>query len=58
MKGLFQYTRLPYGVASAPAAFQRAIETVLQGIPYVAVYLEDILIIGKTEVGKLRTSAC
>ena len=26
-KGLFQYNRLPFGVASAPAIFQRAIET-------------------------------
>ena len=26
-KGLFQYNRLPFGVASASAIFQRAIET-------------------------------
>ena len=47
-KGLFQYTRLPYGVSSAPAVFQRAMESVVQGIPSVAVYFDDILVTGET----------
>ena len=32
-KGLFQYTRLPFGISSAPAIFQRTMERVLHGIP-------------------------
>ena len=40
------YNRLPFGIASAPAIFQRAIEVILQGIPHVCVYLDDILITG------------
>ena len=43
-KGLNQYTRLPFGVASAPVIFQRAIENILQGIKHVCVYLDDILV--------------
>ena len=31
-KGLFEYTRLPFGVASAPALFQRTMENLLQGV--------------------------
>ena len=31
-KGLFRYNRLPFGISSAPAIFQRTMETVLQGI--------------------------
>ena len=31
-KGLFQVTRFPFGVASAPATFQRIMEGILQGI--------------------------
>ena len=45
-KGLYRYQRLPFGVASAPAIFQRAMENVLQGIPNVCVYLDDILVTG------------
>ena len=52
-KGLFQYTRLPFGVASAPGIFQRTMENVLQDIPQVAVYLDDILIGGRTETEHL-----
>ena len=36
-KGLFQYTRLPYGVASSPAIFQIIIENMLKGIKNVCV---------------------
>ena len=34
-KGLFQYNRLPFGVASAPAIFQRTMDSLLQGLPCV-----------------------
>ena len=43
-KGLFRYTRLPFGVSSAPGIFQRVMENVLQGIPNVVIYLDDILL--------------
>ena len=42
-KELFRYTRLPFGVALALGIFQRVMEEVLQGIPNVVVYLDDIL---------------
>ena len=48
-KGLFRYNSLPFGVSAAPAIFQRTIEGILQGIFSVCVYLDDILVTGKTE---------
>lgn len=48
-KGLFRYTRLPFGIASAPAIFQRAMDTILAGIPHTACYIDDIIISGKSE---------
>ena len=38
-KGLFRYNRLPFGVAAAPAIFQRTMEGILQDIPHVQVYM-------------------
>ncbi len=46
--GLYQYNRLPFGVASAPAIFQRAMDQILQGIPGVICYIDDILVVGAT----------
>lgn len=43
-KGLFCFNRLPFGIASAPAIFQRRIESILQGLPGVQAYLDDVLI--------------
>ena len=47
-QGLFQYNRLPFGISCAPAVFQRTMENLLKGIPGVCVYLDDILITGKS----------
>ena len=48
-KGLFRYNRLPYGVSSAPGIFQRVMESLLQGIAGVVVYMDDILISGASD---------
>lgn len=53
-RGLFQYTRLPFGVSSAPSIFQRIMDSLLQGLKQVCVYLDDILITGKTKEEHLR----
>lgn len=46
-KGLYQVNRLPYGVAGAPAIFQKLMDQVVQGIDGVICYLDDILITGQ-----------
>jgi len=47
--GLYQFTRLPFGVLSALSIFVRIVESILQEIHGVSVYLDDILVSGKDE---------
>ncbi|GFT40738.1 uncharacterized protein K02A2.6 [Trichonephila clavipes] len=48
-KGLFRYKRMNYGIALAPAVWQRAIEQVLSGIAGVHVFLDDITVTGRND---------
>ena len=54
-KGLYQYNRLPFGVSSAPAIFQRTMEGILRGIPNVSVYIDDILATGASDKEHIKT---
>ena len=49
-KGLFQFTRMPFGVSNAPSVFQRTMDEVLSGLKWVIclVYLDDIIVFSKT----------
>lgn len=55
LKGLFTFNLLPFRVASATAIFQRTMEGLLQGIPGVVVYLDDILVTGGNQDRHLKT---
>lgn len=48
-QGQFCFNRLPFGLATAPATFQRMMHSMLDGILFkgVVVYLDDILVYGK-----------
>ena len=49
LQGLYSYNRLPFGVASAPAVFQRTMESILQRhTDGIACYIDDIIITGKS----------
>ena len=54
LKGLFRYNCLPFGVAAAPAIFQRTMETLLRDIPHACVYIDDVLVSGESEAEHLQ----
>ena len=47
-RGLFKYTRLSFGVSSAPAIFQRTMENLLRGLEGTCCFLDDILLAGSS----------
>ncbi|XP_055613053.1 uncharacterized protein K02A2.6-like [Uranotaenia lowii] len=52
--GLYQPTRMMYGISSAPAIWQRLIEEVLNGIEGVTVFIDDIRVTGPNDEMHLR----
>jgi transposase len=49
-RGLFQWKVMPFGLHSAPATFQRALDQVIgpEMEPHAFAYLDDIIVVGKT----------
>ena len=47
-RGIYQYDRLPFGVVSALAVFQKLMKQTLKGIQGMVCYLDDLLVTGKT----------
>jgi len=53
-RGLFRYTRLPFGTSSSPAIWQRFIDQVLQGLNWVVVIQDDVLVSGVDDADHLN----
>ena len=56
-KGLFEFKVLSFGLTNAPAVFQREMNKVLGHLPFVLVYLDDLLVFSASEeehVGHLQ----
>ena len=47
--GLFEFTRMPFGLRNAAQTFQRFINEVVQDLDFVFVYIDDILVASQTE---------
>ncbi|BHF72441.1 hypothetical protein SprV_0401550700 [Sparganum proliferum] len=48
--GLFEFIRIPFGLRNVTQTFQRFIDHVLRGLPFVYVYTDDLLIASRNEV--------
>ena len=53
-KGLFRYTRLPFGISSSPAIWQRFIEQALTGLSGTCVIMDDLLVGGTNDDQHLK----
>ena len=46
--GKYEYLKVPFGLAQAPAYFQELMNKVLKDLPFTIAYLDDIIIYSKT----------
>ena len=53
-KGLYSYNRLPFGITSSPAIWQRTMDQILSGLPGVQCNQDDMIVTGKTEEDHLK----
>ena len=55
-KGLFRYFRLPFGVSSAPAVFQKVMNYVLADLKGITstVFFDDVLVTGSSDAEHLQ----
>ena len=47
--GRYCFTRLPFGISSAPEHFQKAMQRILEGLDGVECQVDDILVFGETQ---------
>ena len=56
-KGLYAYTKLPYGIKSAPKIFQSMMDKILHGLPKVVCFQDDILVTGENKEEHMQVLA-
>lgn len=47
--GLFKFLQMPFGLRNAGQSFQRFIDAVLRGLPFVYAYIDDLLVASSSE---------
>ncbi|CAG2247042.1 Transposon Ty3-I Gag-Pol polyprotein,Transposon Ty3-G Gag-Pol polyprotein,Retrovirus-related Pol polyprotein from transposon 297 [Mytilus edulis] len=54
--GLYEYTKMPFGLCNAPSTFQRCMELIFRGLQWqtLLIYLDDIIIFSSDEKEHLK----
>ncbi|XP_029637974.1 uncharacterized protein LOC115213179 [Octopus sinensis] len=47
--GMFEFLRMPFGLRSAAQTFQRSIDMVTRGLPFIYAYIDDILVASNSD---------
>ncbi|CAL9689823.1 unnamed protein product [Knipowitschia caucasica] len=47
--GLFEFLRMPFGLKNAAQSFQRLMDSALRDMPFIFVYLDDVLVASSSE---------
>ena len=47
--GLYQFKWMPFGLMGAPGSFQRLMDKIMRGLPFVTTYIDDVLVHSQTE---------
>ncbi|RUS85038.1 hypothetical protein EGW08_007222 [Elysia chlorotica] len=53
--GLYKFKRLPYGISSCPAIWQRTIESIFGDIPNTVIYFDNMFVTGENQTEHLKT---
>ena len=50
--GLYQFTRMPFGLQGAPATFQRMVDKILNGLnDFARAYIDDVIVFSRSWSG-------
>jgi cleavage and polyadenylation specificity factor subunit 1 len=52
--GLYEFTRMPFGLRNAAQAFQRLMDGTCRGLPFVFTYIDDLLVASSNEQEHLK----
>ncbi len=52
--GLYEFTRMPFGLRNAAQTFQRFIDEVLRGLPFCYAYMDDLLVASTSQQEHLQ----
>jgi transposase InsO family protein len=52
--GLLRYSRLPFGISTAPSMFQRVMDSLLTGIEHCAAFMDDVIVTGRNDESHLQ----
>ena len=45
--GLYQFKQMPFGLTGVPGSFQRLMNKIMRGLPFVTTYIDNVLVHSK-----------